>query len=82
MYQMDGPCEEKVSLLKKMVGKMIAKAELGGVITGGGDRRASNFNVEMADNLESLEKKVMELNDELDQNRTELESVKAEKEEL
>lgn len=82
MYQMDGPSEEKVSLLKKMLDKMVSKAELGGVMTGSGSRRGSTFDPQMADNLESLEKKVMEISDELEQSKNDLESVKSEKEEL
>ena len=65
-----------------MLEKMVAKAELGGVITGGGSRRGSTFNAELADNIESLEKKLLEVSDELDQSKSDLETVKSEKDEL
>jgi hypothetical protein len=82
MYQADGPGEEKISLLKKLLDKMLAKAELGGVMTGSGSRRGSTFNAEMADNLESLEKKLMEVSEELEQSKSDLDTVKTEKDEL
>lgn len=61
---------------------MVAKAELGGVILDTGSQNGSDVDAQLADNLDNLEKKVMDLTEELEKSKGELDTVKFQKKDL
>jgi hypothetical protein len=77
MCQAEGTPDEKIGLLKNLLSKLVIKADLKNKMASGGLRRGSiSLNAELADNVEYLEKKVLDLTEELEHFKSAYEKLK------